>query len=522
MADPIVVEFEIDSRQKAREVVFHTQTVPRLRLQGLAMCTLLAALNQFWFNSVSLTGTLPLALGLWAYGLGSWWLLKNWFAELQDRFNLGLLFLILDVPVWSTLIYGCGADRCWFSYLLLARVADQVATNTRRVLLFAHWVPFNYLLLVWVAATFGGHSVSWSLELSKALVMYVFGLYASTTARTAERLRGQTTQAVRSARQALRDLNSAREAAEAASTVKDEFLSKQASLMSQIQLAGIQVAGACTAISAAARHQQSSVGQQAAAATEIRAASHQIATTAGELSRTMGAVSQDAEGTAEITKLGSLALDQMQNRFREMVSASTLVVSKLATLSEKATGINSVVTAIARVAEQTNLLSLNAAIEAEKAGDFGRGFEVVAREIRRLADQTALATLDIENMVKGMQSAVSSGVMEMDKFREDVRQSEESVSEVVQVLTQITNRVGAMRDRYDQVNVGMKSQAQGARHISESIGQLTESAQEAATQVLEFSLVVQHLQEATKKLQGSLAYLQSPESVEESAMAPTP
>ncbi|NJL67659.1 MAG: hypothetical protein HC894_14525 [Microcoleus sp. SM1_3_4] len=71
---------------------------------------------------------------------------------------------------------------------------------------------------------------------------------------------------------------------------------------------------------------------------------------------------------------------------------------------------------ISKVADRTNLLSLNAPIEAEKAGEYGLGFAVVAREIRRLADQTAVATLDIEGMVRDMQSSVAAGVMEMDKF----------------------------------------------------------------------------------------------------------
>ena len=79
------------------------------------------------------------------------------------------------------------------------------------------------------------------------------------------------------------------------------------------------------------------------------------------------------------------------------------------------------VSTIAKVAAQTNLLSLNAAIEAEKAGEHGLGFAVVAREIRRLADQTAEATLDIEHIVKEMTSAVSAGVVGIDNFAHDAR-----------------------------------------------------------------------------------------------------
>jgi methyl-accepting chemotaxis protein WspA len=93
------------------------------------------------------------------------------------------------------------------------------------------------------------------------------------------------------------------------------------------------------------------------------------------------------------------------------------------------------------VADQTNLLSINAAIEAEKAGEAGRGFLVVAREIRRLADQTAVATLDIEQMVRQMQAAVSSGVMEMDKFREDVRNGIGQTSTISEQMSQILDQV---------------------------------------------------------------------------------
>ncbi|MBX3172149.1 MAG: HAMP domain-containing histidine kinase [Candidatus Eremiobacteraeota bacterium] len=217
------VEFEIESRQTARERIFHMFTVPRLRVLGLSLLVLLAGINLLWLDPQPLTRILPLALALFTYGFGSWWVLRRWFAVLQGKWDLGLCFLIVDVPVWSGVVYVCGAERCWFSYVLLARVADQVATRFGRVLFFAHWIPLNYLAMVLCAQHFG-HQVEWRGELCKALVMYIFGLYASLTARTAARLRRRTTMAVRAARQALKDLTAAREAAEAASRVKGQFL----------------------------------------------------------------------------------------------------------------------------------------------------------------------------------------------------------------------------------------------------------------------------------------------------------
>ncbi len=117
-------------------------------------------------------------------------------------------------------------------------------------------------------------------------------------------------------------------------------------------------------------------------------------------------------------------------------------------MNEKTGNINSVVTTITKVADQTNLLSLNAAIEAEKAGEYGLGFGVVAMEIRRLADQTAVATYDIEKMVKEMQSAVSAGVMGMDKFSEEVRRGVEEVRQVSAQLAQIIHQVQALTPRF--------------------------------------------------------------------------
>src|SRR3981081_3804680 len=131
----------------------------------------------------------------------------------------------------------------------------------------------------------------------------------------------------------------------------------------------------------------------------------------------------------------------MEATMRQVMEAGSAVNAKLGVLNEKASNINQVVTTITKVADQTNLLSLNAAIEAEKAGEHGRGFVVVATEIRRLADQTAVASYDIEQLVKEMQSAVSAGVMGMDKFSEEVRRGVNEVGQVREQLAKIIGKV---------------------------------------------------------------------------------
>jgi methyl-accepting chemotaxis protein WspA len=106
---------------------------------------------------------------------------------------------------------------------------------------------------------------------------------------------------------------------------------------------------------------------------------------------------------------------------RQLVESTGSISSKLAVTREKADSITQVVITITKVADQTNLLSTNAAGEAEKAGEHGRGFLVVAREIRRLADQTAVATLGIGSMVRPMRGAVPAGALQTDQSGEGVR-----------------------------------------------------------------------------------------------------
>ena len=159
------------------------------------------------------------------------------------------------------------------------------------------------------------------------------------------------------------------------------------------------------------------------------------------------------------------------------------------------------VTTITKVADQTNLLSLNAAIEAEKAGEYGVGFAVVATEIRRLADQTAVATWDIEQMVKEMQSAVSAGVMGMDKFSEEVRSGVDDVRDVSSKISEIITQVQALLPSFEVVHSGMQNQAQGAQQITESISQLNDGTQQTAESLRQSSSSISQLHLAAKSLQ---------------------
>ncbi|MFI8382220.1 methyl-accepting chemotaxis protein [Pseudomonas sp. NPDC079086] len=277
------------------------------------------------------------------------------------------------------------------------------------------------------------------------------------------------------------------------------------SLVAQAQRSAVQMTTSITEIAATSRQQQATATETAATTTEIGATSREIAATSRDLVRTMSEVSGTAEQTSVLAGSGQLGLARMEDVMRHVVGAADVVNAKLAILNEKAGNINHVVTTIVKVADQTNLLSLNAAIEAEKAGEYGRGFSVVATQVRRLADQTAVATYDIEQMVREIQSAVSAGVMGMDKFSEEVRRGNSEMTQVGDQLSQIIHQVQALAPRVQMMDEGMQAQATGAEQINQALVQLSEASGQTVDSLRQAGAAIDELNQVAGSLRSGVS-----------------
>lgn len=276
-------------------------------------------------------------------------------------------------------------------------------------------------------------------------------------------------------------------------------------LITQIQRAGIQVTSSITEIAASSRQQEATANEHAATASEIAASTNQIAATSANLMTTMKRVNSLTRNAAFAAEDGHAGLEHIDRTMVLMEEATGTIVDKLSILSEKAGDIAGVVKTINKLADQTNLLSLNAAIEAEKAGEYGSGFSVVATEIRRLADQTAVATYDIEQMVQGVQSAVSSAVMGIDKFAKDVHVSVTNIREGSERLEGVIEQVEVLRPQVKIISEGIEAQSQGARQISDATNQLNSAAQQSAESIGQMNITMERLQQAAQSLQKAIA-----------------
>jgi PAS domain S-box-containing protein len=253
-------------------------------------------------------------------------------------------------------------------------------------------------------------------------------------------------------------------------------------------------------LTASSKELETMMTAQVTSTNQVVATAQEIAATSQELVQTMHGVTGMAADAATAAESGQTDLARMQATMQTMEGATRTIAGRLGVINERAANITSVVTTISKVAEQTNLLSLNAAIEAEKAGQYGRGFAVVAREIRRLADQTAEATLDIEHIVKEMTSAISAGVVGMDQFAHEVRQGAEAIRTVGAQLAQIISQVQVLTPRFDAVHEGMQAQAQGAQQINAAMIQLQDAAQRTMGSLHASTRAIAQLSELSQSL----------------------
>jgi len=303
-------------------------------------------------------------------------------------------------------------------------------------------------------------------------------------------------------------------------TAIHDMIRSLSSLLGKVKRSSISLTSASNDMTAGRRRQASAIEEFGSSTAEIAGAAKQISGTSRELFSTMSGLSKVAGETAGLAGEGRAGLSRMSSTMTQLNAGTSSMSSRLEAISQRAGNINGVVTTIVKVADQTNLLSLNAAVEAEKAGEFGRGFSVVAHEISRLADQTARATLDVESIVNEMHDAVSGGVMEMEKFSGEVRQASVEIQGAGLQLKSIIDRVGELTSRFGSVMEGMDSQSEGARQISDALVGLSEGIEQTRVTLEGYRKAEENLDEAVTALRQEISRFRMEEAAARATPAP--
>lgn len=274
-------------------------------------------------------------------------------------------------------------------------------------------------------------------------------------------------------------------------------------IVRKVQEGTIRIDSTAVQLGATSRQQAATAHEMNASTTQVAAASREIAATTDAFGSSMERITGSAANTAVLARTGRTGLDGMGGTIRRLEESTGSVAQRLGEIRQKTATINKVITTITKIADQTNILSVNAAIEAAKAGEHGTGFLVVAREIRRLADQTAGATLEIEKMVREMQDAVNVGVGEMDRFAADVRSGVHEVAAISGKLAEIIAQVDAGSGEFAELHAGMRAQNEGSRQISDAMSRLAATASETLAAAQESAKAAEQLVQSMRELRAA-------------------
>ncbi|MGB0468260.1 MAG: methyl-accepting chemotaxis protein [Pontibacterium sp.] len=211
--------------------------------------------------------------------------------------------------------------------------------------------------------------------------------------------------------------------------------------------------------------------------TQVSAAINQMATSIEHVASNTNAVSQDAHNTAQLSMDGTKAMQRVNEVVEQLKIGFSEASTVIYALEQDSAEIGKVVEVISSVAEQTNLLALNAAIEAARAGENGRGFSVVADEVRTLAKRTKLSTQEIQQVVLKLQDNSSNAARQIELSREQVESCVTEANEAERMLAEIKQAADQVREHMDAVAATTEQQGAAALQISQSSLNLEQSAQ---------------------------------------------
>ena len=251
--------------------------------------------------------------------------------------------------------------------------------------------------------------------------------------------------------------------------------------ISQVAGSSSQLAAAAEETSAISVQTGSGVRQQTHEVAQVATAMHEMTTTVQDVARNAAGAaeaSHQAEQEAQQgRKLATQTIDAIQTLAEEVERAADVIQS----LEKESGNITSVLSVIQGIAEQTNLLALNAAIEAARAGEQGRGFAVVADEVRALASRTQQSATEIQSMITRLQAGADQAVSVMQSSREKAGRGVEAVGLASDRLLAITDAVTRINDINIQIASAAEEQSSVAEEINRNISNVNDIAQQTST-----------------------------------------
>lgn len=271
------------------------------------------------------------------------------------------------------------------------------------------------------------------------------------------------------------------------------FVDKLHGIINKISEATHQVASSSIQLNATAQMMATGSEQVSAQAGTVATAGEEMSATSGDIALNCQSAAEGSKQASEAAITGAKVVDEtisVMNSITVRVQSSAKAVESLGSRSDQ---IGQIVGTIEDIADQTNLLALNAAIEAARAGEQGRGFAVVADEVRALAERTTRATREIGEMIKTIQQETKSAVIAMEEGVNEVAKGSETAANSGKALDQILDQINSVTMQIAQVATAAEQQTATTSEISNNMQQITDAVAQTASGALESAAAAEQL-----------------------------
>lgn len=265
-----------------------------------------------------------------------------------------------------------------------------------------------------------------------------------------------------------------------------------------------QIFVTATSISSYTKEFESNMNMQERVVRQISSHAKKFQKSEEEFIEVLQSANKAASQTGTLAEIGHRSLHEMESIMHEMLSVSSNVVATLSSLQAKLGNIHLVIFTIVKIADQSNLLSLNTVIRATKSGSEGRGFVIIADKIREMAEQIAFATLDIEKVVEEIIKGVQVTVQEVEKFSSQILTQVNETTDIGNQLKQLIYATQEQVTEFENINDGMQDQTKGIIAINQVIEELRIHVQESAFAVRKLYLEIEYLYDSSYALQDTI------------------
>jgi methyl-accepting chemotaxis protein len=250
----------------------------------------------------------------------------------------------------------------------------------------------------------------------------------------------------------------------------------------------------------------------ATAAAELSSQTDEVAGAVEEMSRTVtenannaGRTTEVAQNNGSIANEGGKIVEQTVQKMRDIATVVNQSAKNIQELGKSSKQIGEIIKVIDEIADQTNLLALNAAIEAARAGEQGRGFAVVADEVRKLAERTTEATKQIAKMITGIQSETEQAVVVMNKGNDEVTSGIQLADNAGSSLKEIVESSQVVFDSISRIAAASEEQSVTSEQISKNVVSISKVTGETARQIQEVALTADNLTRLTEELRNMVS-----------------